>query len=61
MRCIPKYNVIYRGEFYPAGSKIEIREEDRDEMSAHGTIEESILSFDLDEPKRRVGRPRKAE
>lgn len=62
MICRPKYNVIYRGEFHPAGAAFEIHAQDAEEMSAHGTIEEQDMNFGKpEEQKRRVGRPRKAE
>lgn len=62
MICRPKYNVIYRGEFYPAGSDFEISANDAEEMAVHGTIEErDINPGKPEEQKRKAGRPRKAE
>jgi len=48
MKCTPKYNVIYNGEFHAAGRPFEIEEKDAEEMRAHGTVEgerqETILA-----------------
>lgn len=60
MRFTPDYGVVYRDGFHPAGRPFEIRDEDADEMEAHGTVERaeqaSIFADEAPAPKPRARR-----
>ena len=59
MKFTPDYGVVYRDGFHPAGRPFEIRDEDAEEMSAHGTVErpeQSSIFDDAPAPKPRARR-----
>ncbi len=60
MKFTPDYGVFYNDGFHQAGRPFEIRDEDAEEMSAHGTVERaeqsSIFDDEAPAPKPRARR-----
>ena len=60
MRFVPNYNVIYNGEYHPAGVEFNINDSDADSMRKHGTVHEDIKVDPVQNEPTKRGRRRKA-